>query len=878
MRCDAWLARRSGRKRGRPAAVVAVGASLFLGNVGFLTLTGASPAWADAAVVTSAPTSPSNNLHPSWGFSAGGSNLECELLNPNGTTFSAWAPCTSPTTYNLTGHADGTYTFYAADSKSAPPPGTEISAPSTYRLDTTPPAAPKFTSAPATPGNATSPSWSFTAEAGSTTKCQVTNSSGTVVYAYAACTSPKTVDLSAQPDDTYTLSVTATDAAGNTSTAATSSYQLLTTAPAAPTFTAVPSSPGNNKKPSWSFTTPSGTTTTCQVTNSSGTVISAYASCTSPATVDLSGQPDDTYTLSVVATDAATNKSSPASSSYQLLTATPAAPTFSSSPPSPGSSPTPTWFFSLPAGTTATCQVTNSAGTVLAAYAPCTSPVTVDLSGEPDDTYTLSVVATDAAGNASPAAPSSYALDTTPPPPPTFTSSPTSPGRSTSPTWGFTVPAGAGAECQVTDSGGTVISALSDCTSPYTLDLSGHPDGTYTLSVVANNAADVPSTPVTSSYTLDTTPPAAPTITAAPRSPGNSTSPRWSFTSEPGSTTTCQLTNSAGTVVSAYAACTSPYTADLSGQPDDTYTLSVVATDAAGNASTAATSTYTLMTAPPGPPTITSGPPAGSASTLEWGFTAPPGTTPSCQLTGPGNVVLSDWASCSSPVSFPANGGYGTYTLNVRATDVAGNVSPVTSAHFQLDPPFVPPAPAPTAPVSPPPPTVAPPPAPQPTPPVVPPPAPVVTAPTPVAPRPAPLVTPPAPPAPQPQAAAPAPAPFQPPLTVRAIPPAAVPTLPPPELQPGPAPVVTIRKPPPAVRPAPAVVPAPAPGIAAQLRRAGLAVTEGGAASILLYLILVGFLAVQNRIDRNDPKLALAPVFGDPDLPFVTPPHRGAHA
>ena len=60
-----------------------------------------------------------------------------------------------------------------------------------------------------------------------------------------------------------------------------------------------------------------------------------------------------------------------------------------------------------------------------------------------------------------------------------------------------------------------------------------------------------------------------------------------------------------------------------------------------------------------------------------------------------------------------------------------------------------------------------------------------------------------------------------------------------------------------------------------QLQRAGVTITEGSAASLLLYLALVAFLAIQDRIDRNDPKLALAPVFGERDLSFDAPSHPG---
>lgn len=60
-----------------------------------------------------------------------------------------------------------------------------------------------------------------------------------------------------------------------------------------------------------------------------------------------------------------------------------------------------------------------------------------------------------------------------------------------------------------------------------------------------------------------------------------------------------------------------------------------------------------------------------------------------------------------------------------------------------------------------------------------------------------------------------------------------------------------------------------------QLRRVGVAASEGSAASLFFYLILIAFLAIQDRIDRNDPKLALAPVFGEPNLAFESPLRPG---
>ena len=46
---------------------------------------------------------------------------------------------------------------------------------------------------------------------------------------------------------------------------------------------------------------------------------------------------------------------------------------------------------------------------------------------------------------------------------------------------------------------------------------------------------------------------------------------------------------------------------------------------------------------------------------------------------------------------------------------------------------------------------------------------------------------------------------------------------------------------------------------------------------LALALLVFGFLGLQNRIDRRDPKLAMAPTFGDPDVAFRDPvmPSRG---
>jgi hypothetical protein len=43
---------------------------------------------------------------------------------------------------------------------------------------------------------------------------------------------------------------------------------------------------------------------------------------------------------------------------------------------------------------------------------------------------------------------------------------------------------------------------------------------------------------------------------------------------------------------------------------------------------------------------------------------------------------------------------------------------------------------------------------------------------------------------------------------------------------------------------------------------------------ISVLILLGGFLLIQGRIDRGEPKLALAPIEGEPDLEFEPPPTR----
>ena len=115
------------------------------------------------------------------------------------------------------------------------------------------------------------------------------------------------------------------------------------------------------------------------------------------------------------------------------------------------------------------------------------------------------------------------------------------------------------------------------------------------------------------------------------------------------------------------------------------YTFRVRAIDAVGNQSAPATSSYALDTVGPGV-TITSSPASpDDVRNPTWSFTTEAGATVSCSLTGGGTTVVA-WSSCVSPAAFDLNGKPdGGYTLRVRSTDVAGNIGPEATSTYVLD-------------------------------------------------------------------------------------------------------------------------------------------------------------------------------------------------
>ena len=213
-----------------------------------------------------------------------------------------------------------------------------------------------------------------------------------------------------------------------------------------------------------------------------------------------------------------------------------------------------------------TLSISTEPGATLACTLDGSPSSCVTLTGLAGGSHTLSVTATDAAGNTGPATSVTWTVDATPPDT-TITSAPPNPTNATAAT--FTLASskpGSTAECNLDNAGFVPCSA-----SPSFTSLN---EGSHTLLARAIDAyGNVDPTPASYTWTIDLTAPVAPTISGL-TDPSNVANPSVTFTSEAGATFQCSLDGSA------YAACSSPLS--IGPLADGSHTFSVQATDAAG--------------------------------------------------------------------------------------------------------------------------------------------------------------------------------------------------------------------------------------------------------------------------------------------------------
>jgi hypothetical protein len=543
-----------------------------------------------------------------------------------------------------------------------------------FTVDTVAPGTPVIT-APVGTVATTTPVVSGTAEAGSTVRVRL---DGTPVGTVTADASGAWSYTPASPlaQGAHTVTATATDAAGNTSTSsAARNFIVDTVAPAAPVLTA-PAAFVNTVTPTISGTAEAGSTVTVTVDGAVVGTVTASASGAWSYTL-ASALAQGAHTAAATATDAVGNTSvSSAVRSFTVDTVAPIAPVLTG-PAALVNSATPAITGTAEAGSTVTVTLDGTAvGTVTAnasgvwSFTPA-SPLA-------QGAHTASASSTDAAGNTSASsAPRSFTVDSVAPVAPVLTA-PVGAVATTTPVISGTAEAGSTVTVRVDGVMlGTVTASASGGWS-YT-PASPLAQGAHSATATATDAAGNTSVAATPrSFTVDTVAPTAPVLTA-PAALVNSTTPAIMGTAEAGSSVAVTVDGAVVGTVTASASGAWSFT-PASPLAQGAHTATATATDAAGNTSaSSAPRSFTVDSVAPAAPVLTAPEGVVNTATPTIEGTAEAGSRVTVRLDG--TVVGTATADASGVWSFtPASAlAQGAHTAVATATDAAGNTSPSSS-------------------------------------------------------------------------------------------------------------------------------------------------------------------------------------------------------
>jgi hypothetical protein len=344
-------------------------------------------------------------------------------------------------------------------------------------------------------------------------------------------------------------------------------------------ITSSPASPTNLTSIPVAFTSPdTGVTFECTHTAPGGSP--ETAACTSPWTTTVTADGD--HVFSVVAIDAAGNRSTPAGRTIRVDTVAPPAPAITS----PAENAVLGSSFVLEgtlAGDATAVRVSDNDVDRGTATLGAGGTWQVMLNGLADGTHVLTATATDAAGNASPPVTRTVRVDTAAPTV-AITSKPPSLTNATPVTIGFTASESATFTCSVAAPHSDPTSQ--ECSSPFVVPTQG--DGEYRIEITAMDDAGLSSEPASVTFVLDRSAPAA----VAPSQPQPAT---FTFApAESGSSFQCRLEGPSGD--SGFSACTSPKAyPDL---PPGDYRFTLRTLDALGNHSDAPPTAFSVAAAP----------------------------------------------------------------------------------------------------------------------------------------------------------------------------------------------------------------------------------------------------------------------------------------
>ncbi len=531
---------------------------------------------------------------------------------------------------------------------------------------------------PPTLTNAATATFTFASNiAGATFECRF---NGAVLF--TACTTPSTFPTAT--DGTYSLEVRYRSGATVDATPATYTWVVDRTAPLAPTvLTPANNSTTNDRRPLISGTAEAGSTVAVFIdgVQIGSTVATAGGTFSFTPTSDLA---TGLRQVRATATDAAGNTSPNSNTNAFTIDVSAPDTTIVSGPPTASNSSSATFTFSASEAVQRyDCSLDG------AAFVPCTASTT--FTGLSEGLHALRVVAVDLAGNVDPTpATASWTVDLTAPTTPTV-SVPANGSATNNTRPPVTGTAEANSTVTVFIDGVAVGTTTATAGGTFSFTPStALSEGSHTVRVTATDAAaNVSPSSNTNSFTVDTTAPSAPVV-SAPANGGrtNETQPAITGTAEAGSAVTVFIDGASVGTTTATAGGTFSFTppAALS---QGSHTVRVTARDSAGNTSpTSNTNTFTVDTTPPAAPLVSA--PANGSSTTN----AQPAITGSAEANSTvtvfvdGVAVGSTTATAGGTYSFTPTTALteGSHTVRVTATDVAGNTSPTSNTNtFTVD-------------------------------------------------------------------------------------------------------------------------------------------------------------------------------------------------
>ena len=514
------------------------------------------------------------------------------------------------------------------------------------------PDPPVITTGPMSLTNSGTATFTFTGVAGATYRCRLDSGQ------WEECSSPKA--YAGVTNGSRVFRVTQSVGDGPTSTPASWSWNVDTSAPAPPTVSSAPASPSNSSSASFTFSGESGATFQCRLDDG------PVESCSSPYAV--SGLADGPHSVTVFQTDRAGNRSAGTTRSWTVLTAPVIPPTIIAAPSALSNARSASIAFSGGAGTSARCRLDRDGAP--GGWSGCSSPV--ELTGLADGEYRLSVKLRDAAGNESAAAEWVWTIDATPPAAPRIESGPGEFSGRLVEVW-FSGEVGAAFECRL--DGPDLEGPWTACVSPVVHEDLG--EGSHSLLIRQRDGAGNTSGDSAIDWTVDTIPPEAPVVRSGPAGPVNSAVAEFGIEGESEASAECLLDDGEGEAPVTWNPC--PAGGSWVGLGEGRKELRVRLRDRAGNVSAETVREWTVDTVAPAAPILSGGPaPVTGSTSASIDISTEDGATPSCRLDGRA------WTACHG--SFEAlELPDGPRLLRVRQTDAAGNDSPESTWLWVID-------------------------------------------------------------------------------------------------------------------------------------------------------------------------------------------------